>query len=117
MHVYLEQHPLPIVVISLLPRQQTGPRLFPPRPSDISSTSRSSFTVTSSSSSEQEAGRATVRCIHCGVEVTELSTNKQHTLSLCVFITAGPSTKLFAWGGGILEDMCYERRRAEACVD
>jgi hypothetical protein len=36
----------------------------------------------------------------------------------CVFITAGPSTKLFAWGGGgIWEDMCYERRRAEACVD
>ena len=36
--------------------------------------------------------------------------------ALC-FITAGPSTKLFACGeGGILEDMCYERRRAEACV-
>ncbi len=32
---------------------------------------------------------------------------------VCVFITAGPNTKLFAWGGGILEDMCYERRRAE----
>ena len=32
-----------------------------------------------------------------------------------MFITAGPSTKLLAWGGGkggILEDMCYERRRA-----
>jgi hypothetical protein len=37
--------------------------------------------------------------------------------SMCVFITAGPSTKLFTWGGGIWEDMCYERRRAEACVD
>jgi len=36
---------------------------------------------------------------------------------VCVFITAGPSAKLLAWGGGILEDMCYERRRAEACVD
>jgi hypothetical protein len=36
----------------------------------------------------------------------------------CVFITAGPSTKLFTWGGGgTWEDMCYERRRAEACVD
>jgi hypothetical protein len=35
----------------------------------------------------------------------------------CVcFITAGP-TKLFAWGGRRVEDMCYERRRAEACVD
>ena len=43
----------------------------------------------------------------------------------CVFITAGfitaPSTKLFAcvWGRYLstLKDMCYERRRAEACVD
>jgi hypothetical protein len=40
----------------------------------------------------------------------------EHQL-VCVFITAGPSTKLLAWGGGIWEDMCYERRRAEACVD
>jgi hypothetical protein len=39
-------------------------------------------------------------------------------LKVCVFITARPSTKLFTWGGGgIWEDMCYERRRAEACVD
>jgi hypothetical protein len=31
---------------------------------------------------------------------------------VCVFITAGPSTKMFTWGGGgIWEDMCYERRR------
>jgi len=51
--------------------------------------------------------------MHLGVEVTELSTNKQHHLSLpgrwcmplrrhtlhvCVFITAGPITKLCAWG-------------------
>jgi len=36
--------------------------------------------------------------------------------SVC-FITAGPITKLFAWGGRRVEDMCYERRRAEACVD
>ena len=43
----------------------------------------------------------------------------------CVFITTGPITKLFAGGGRrrvkrmiiIMEDMCYERRRAEACVD
>ena len=35
----------------------------------------------------------------------------------CVFITAVPIIKLFAWGKGIVEDMCYERRRAEACVD
>jgi hypothetical protein len=39
-------------------------------------------------------------------------------VEVCVFITAGPSTKMFTWGGGgIWEDMCYERRRAEACVD
>ena len=36
--------------------------------------------------------------------------------NVCVFITAGPSTKLFAWGGGLLEDMCYERLRAEVYV-
>jgi hypothetical protein len=44
----------------------------------------------------------------------------QDLVHVCVFITAGPSTKqdLFTWGGGgIWEDMCYERRRAEACVD
>jgi len=36
----------------------------------------------------------------------------------CVcFITAGPITKLLAWGGRRVEDMCYETRRAEACVD
>jgi hypothetical protein len=36
----------------------------------------------------------------------------------CVFITAVPITKLFArGGGGTMEDMCYERLRAEACVD
>jgi hypothetical protein len=39
--------------------------------------------------------------------------------SRCVFITAVPITKLFAWGGGggTMEDMCYESLRAEACVD
>ena len=30
-----------------------------------------------------------------------------------MFISAVPNTKLFACGGGIMEDMCYERRRAE----
>ena len=35
-----------------------------------------------------------------------------------VFITAVPITKLFACvGGETMEDMCYERLRAEACVD
>jgi hypothetical protein len=39
---------------------------------------------------------------------------------VCVFvcfITAGPITKLFAWGGRRVEDMYYERRRTEDCVD
>ena len=36
---------------------------------------------------------------------------------VCVFITAVPITKLFAWGEGDSEDMCYERRRSEAFVD
>ena len=35
-----------------------------------------------------------------------------------VFITAVPSTKLFAWGEEwAAEDMCYERRRAKACAE
>ncbi len=33
-----------------------------------------------------------------------------------MFIIAVPIIKLFAWGEGVVEDMCYERRRAEACV-
>ena len=38
------------------------------------------------------------------------------------FITAGPITKLFEWGGEesgghVLPPRRYERRRAEACVD
>jgi hypothetical protein len=50
---------------------------------------------------------------------TELVLRSQPCVEcVCVFITAGPSTKMFTCGGGgIWEDMCYERRRAEACVD
>ena len=36
---------------------------------------------------------------------------------VCVFITAVTITKLFAWGRGIVEDMChenYERRPRQA---
>ena len=36
---------------------------------------------------------------------------------LLLFITTVPIEKLFAGGRGIVEDMCYEIRRAEACVD
>ncbi len=39
-------------------------------------------------------------------------------MCVCVcFITAGPMTKLCAWGEEESGGMCYERRRAEACVD
>jgi hypothetical protein len=34
---------------------------------------------------------------------------------VCVFITAVPITKAVRVWGGKVEDMCYERRRAEAC--
>ena len=36
---------------------------------------------------------------------------------ICYEITAVPVIKLFAWGRGMVEDMCYERRRPEAGVD
>ena len=32
-------------------------------------------------------------------------------MAACVFITAVPITKLFAWGGETMEDMCYEKHR------
>ena len=34
-----------------------------------------------------------------------------------MFITAGPMIKLCQGGRGTVKDMCYEVRRAEACVD
>jgi hypothetical protein len=36
-----------------------------------------------------------------------------------VVFTTVPITKLFAWGRGIVEDMCFKilRLRAEVCVD
>ena len=38
--------------------------------------------------------------------------------AVCAFITAVPIKKCCSRGGsGIVEDMCYERRRAKACVD
>ena len=47
-----------------------------------------------------------------------------HIHSLSVFQTLSPSreresvSKLFAWAGGeTMEGMCYERLRAEDCVD
>jgi len=36
---------------------------------------------------------------------------------VCMFITAGPMIKLCQGGRGTVKDMCYEVRRAEACVD
>ncbi len=52
-----------------------------------------------------QAGHATMVCVCVCVCV-------------CVFITAVPITKLFARGAGRgMEDMCYERLRAEADVN
>jgi len=58
------------------------------------------------------------------LSATQKSSSSRHFAApgwMCVcFITAGPITKLFAWGGVTggrrVEDMCYERRGAE-CVD
>jgi hypothetical protein len=49
----------------------------------------------------------------------QLSLNKSCLASMgFVFFTAVPNTKLCAGvGRGTVEDMCYEIRRAEACVD
>ena len=50
-------------------------------------------------------------CVGC------LFSRSPSRVPVCVFITAGPFTKLCAWGRRRVEDMCYEIRRAEACVD
>jgi hypothetical protein len=77
--------------------------------------------------------------IHCGVEVTELSTNKQHTLSIIeyeqiLFLLFSCSSwfkrprvvvdycrtyETAVSGGGrrTVEDMCCSIRRASACVN
>ncbi len=39
------------------------------------------------------------------------------TVFLCVFVTAVPLTNCSCGERGIVEDMCYKRRRAESCVD
>ena len=55
-------------------------------------------------------------CVTC--DLCDLCVSNRYVLlCVCVFITAGPITKLCAWGRRIVEDMCYEIRRAEACVD
>jgi len=60
------------------------------------------------------------RSVWTSLPITVTVTQKFTVPGKCVcvcFITAGHITKLFAWGGRRVEDMCYERRRAEACVD
>ena len=87
----------------------------------------------SSSSSLRSCSRVCVECLSgkqnkptlCKVTVTvEVCVFTAGPITkLCAwgeevcFITAGPITKLFACGGRRVEDMCHERRRAEACVD
>ena len=74
--------------------------------------------------------------IHCGVEVTESSTNKQLSLRcrsigrgrvrmqaglyascVCVLLLQDLLQSCARGGRRRVEDMCYERRLAEACVD
>jgi hypothetical protein len=54
-------------------------------------------------------GRGTVEGT-CAMKYDELR-------CVCVCITAGPIMNLCAGGRGTVKDMCYEVRRAEACVD
>jgi hypothetical protein len=69
----------------------------------------------------REGSAASRRCAAACASAAEIPLTKilvlwcmVYGVCVCVFITAGPSTKLFTWGGGgIWEDMCYERRRAE----
>ena len=46
-------------------------------------------------------------------QVESFSQKKNEGKSVCVYYCR----KLFALGKGAVEDMCYERRRAEACVN
>jgi hypothetical protein len=47
-------------------------------------------------------------CLHLPVQAMQVLFEEATPVAVCVFITAGPSTKLFTWGGGgIWEDMCY----------
>jgi hypothetical protein len=41
----------------------------------------------------------------------------QALVCVCVYYCRTYYKAVYMWGGGIWEDMCYERRRAEACVD
>ncbi len=43
--------------------------------------------------------------------------SKNFEILVCVFITAGPIKRCVRGGRGTVKDMCYEVRRAEACVD
>ena len=36
---------------------------------------------------------------------------------VCVYYCSTYYKAIRVWGGGTMEDMCYERLRAEACVD
>jgi hypothetical protein len=62
--------------------------------------------------------RETTSRVLCGLGCPSRTAIQTITIQCVCVYYYGPSTKLFAWGGeGIWEDMCYERRRAEACVD
>ena len=65
------------------------------------------------------ANQATTSNRWCGTSEMESHDGKTNDDegSPGVFITAVPITKLFARGGGGMEDMCYERLRAKAGVN
>ena len=51
-------------------------------------------------------------------EVSQVCVYYCSTYCMCVFCYCRTYYKAVrVWGGRIVEDMCYERRRAEACVD
>ena len=66
-----------------------------------------------SGSGSAENGREK-KCSDCQRVCQRVAAN---IANVSVFITAVPLIKLFAWGEGRVDDMCYERRRAEAGVD
>jgi hypothetical protein len=72
--------------------------------------------ITWSSSPPGCGGSESSGGVGTGGSCGEKNGNRVIGVGICcaVFITAVPITKLFTWGGkGIVEDMCYERRRAE----
>jgi hypothetical protein len=79
---------------------------------------KNEVTVTQESTSALDTVTVTQKHIESNIDQILFPTCRDSNLAKCVFISAVPITKLFACvGGETMEDMCYERLRAEACVD